>query len=79
MAQALHNLRGSRQTELDEKFPAHVVCDWLGNSERIAALRYLQATEEHFDRAVGRAAQQGAVRSRLLWKSPNQTISQNII
>lgn len=75
MAQAVHNLRSSRQTELDEKFPAHVVCDWLRNSERIAAMRYLRATEEHF----GRAAQQGAVRSRLLWKSPDQTISQNII
>lgn len=27
-----HNLRASRQTELAERFPAHVVCDWLGNS-----------------------------------------------
>ncbi|MGQ9607429.1 MAG: hypothetical protein ACUVTW_14615 [Thermogutta sp.] len=68
MAQAFHNLRSSRQTQLDAKFPAHVVCDWLGNSERIAALHYPQTTEEHFDRAVGRAAQQRAVRSRLLWK-----------
>ena len=31
-----HNLRSSRQTELEERFPTHVVCAWLGNSEEIA-------------------------------------------
>jgi integrase len=31
-----HNLRSSRQTELAELFPSHVVCAWLGNSEEIA-------------------------------------------
>jgi integrase len=31
-----HNLRASRQTELTETFPSHVVTAWLGNSERIA-------------------------------------------
>jgi len=47
-----HNLRASRQTELAERFPAHVVCDWLGNSEAIARKHYFQTTEEHFARAL---------------------------
>jgi hypothetical protein len=48
-----HNLRSSRQTELTERFPAHVVCAWLGNSEKIANAHYLQVTDERFARAVG--------------------------
>src|SRR5436190_4729540 len=27
-----HNMRASRQTELSQSFPIHVVCEWLGNS-----------------------------------------------
>ena len=48
-----HNLRSSRQTELAETFPAHVVCDWLGNSEAVAMKHYLQTTDDHFSRAAG--------------------------
>jgi integrase len=47
-----HNLRSSRQTELAERFPTHVVCDWLGNSEEIARKHYIQTTDDHFARAV---------------------------
>jgi len=46
-----HNLRSSRQTELAECFPSHVVCGWLGNSEDVARKHYFQTTDEHFDRA----------------------------
>ena len=46
------NLRASRETELVENFPVHVVTDWLGNSPDIAKRHYLQTTEEHFLRAV---------------------------
>ena len=46
-----HNLRSSRQTELTESFPAHVVSMWLGNSERIAAQHYLQVLDSHFEKA----------------------------
>lgn len=46
------NLRSTRQTELAEHFPSHVVCAWLGNSEKIAASHYLQVTAEHFERAA---------------------------
>ena len=47
-----HNLRASRQTELTETFPAHVVSAWLGNSERIAAEHYLQVLDSHFQKAA---------------------------
>ncbi len=47
------NLRSTRQTELTEHFPAHVVCAWLGNTEKIAQGHYLQVTPAHFDRAIG--------------------------
>ena len=30
------NLRSTRQTELEEIFPSHVVCAWIGNSEAVA-------------------------------------------
>jgi integrase len=46
------NLRSSRETELAESWPIHVVCDWLGNSEAVAKTHYLQVTPEHFERAV---------------------------
>ena len=49
-----HNLRASRQTELEEEFPTHVVCAWLGNSEAVARAHYLQVRDTHFDRANGR-------------------------
>jgi len=46
------NLRSTRETELAEAFPMHVVCRWIGNSEPVAAKHYLQMTDEHFERAV---------------------------
>lgn len=45
------NLRSSRQTELSDEFPEHVVCKWLGNSKAVARAHYEQVTESHFDRA----------------------------
>src|SRR5205814_6604379 len=47
-----HNLRSTRQTELTEKFPSHVVCAWLGNSRAVAQDHYLQVTDAHFAAAV---------------------------
>lgn len=47
-----HNLRASRQTELAEHFPAHVVCAWLGNSEDIAKRHYLQVRDADYERAI---------------------------
>jgi hypothetical protein len=36
------NLRSTRETELMESYPAHVVCRWIGNSEAVAREHYLQ-------------------------------------
>ncbi len=47
------NLRSTRETELAESYPLHVVCAWIGNSQPVAAKHYLQVTEAHFDRAAG--------------------------
>ncbi len=52
------NQRSSRETELVEQFPAHVVTAWLGNSEQVAMRHYLQVTDEHFARAMGGTAMQ---------------------
>ena len=46
------NLRSTRQTELKEFFPGHVVCAWLGNSERVADRHYLQVTAEHYEKGA---------------------------
>ncbi|WP_428938842.1 tyrosine-type recombinase/integrase [Fontivita pretiosa] len=68
-----HNLRSTRQTELAERFPAHVVCAWLGNSPDIAQDHYLQVTDAHFERAAGEVdsdiqkAAQNAAHRTLFW------------
>lgn len=46
------NLRSSRQTELCQDFPEHVVCCWLGNSKLVAREHYEQVRDEDFDRAA---------------------------
>ena len=46
-----HNLRSSRQTELTDIFPSHVVTAWLGNSEKVAEAHYLQVLDSHFEKA----------------------------
>ncbi len=45
------NLRASRETELANEFPLHVVTAWLGNTERVASKHYLQVTDAHFEQA----------------------------
>ena len=51
------NLRSSRETELAEKYPIHVACAWIGNTEAVAARHYLQVTEDHFKKATQKATQ----------------------
>ena len=55
-----HNLRSTRQTELEEQFPSHVVCRWIGNSQQVAQKHYLQVTDDHYQRAVTAGAKSGA-------------------
>jgi hypothetical protein len=58
------NLRSTRETELAESFPIHVVCEWIGNSQAVAAKHYLQVTDEHFGKAVQNPVQQTAELAR---------------
>lgn len=51
------NLRSTRETELAEEYPMHVVCAWIGNSQPIAAKHYLQVTDDHFAKAAQNPAQ----------------------
>lgn len=51
------NLRSTRETELADQFPLHVVVAWLGNSQLVAAKHYLQVTDEHYERAAKPSAE----------------------
>ncbi|MEZ6101706.1 MAG: tyrosine-type recombinase/integrase [Pirellulaceae bacterium] len=56
-----HNLRASRETELTNRFPIHVVTAWLGNSPRVAEQHYLTVMPEHIAMAqVGNCEEGGA-------------------
>ena len=54
------NCRSTRQTELGDDHPPHVVCAWIGNSEPVAMKHYLQVREEDFRRATEKAAHKAA-------------------
>lgn len=54
------NLRSTRETELMEQHPAHVVCAWIGNTVAVARRHYLQVTEEHFEKATQIPTQKGS-------------------
>src|SRR5262249_39004172 len=47
-----HNLRASRQTELEDRFPSHVVSAWVGTSETVMREHYLMTTADHFAEAL---------------------------
>ena len=48
------NLRATRETELAQQFPIHVVCEWIGNSRPVALRHYLRVTDGDFTLATSR-------------------------
>ncbi len=46
------NLRSSRETELVQTHPVHVVTAWLGNTPKVAMAHYLQVRDEDFETAT---------------------------
>jgi integrase len=74
-----HSLRSSRQTDLEDRFPSHVVCAWLGNSKAIAQKHYLQVTDAHFSAASNPAtdAAQKAAQSAHERRDPDSRQSQD--
>jgi integrase len=69
-----HNLRSSRQTELEESFPSHVVCRWIGDSPQMARKHYLQVTEEHFQKAIQNPKQNPKQQAHETARNAEQTI-----
>ena len=59
-----HNLRASAQTDLANRFPIHVVCEWLGNTKAVAQDHYLQVTDAHFNAAETGGAFSGALNAQ---------------
>lgn len=47
------NCRSTRQTELEHQYPSHVVCAWMGNTEKVSRKHYLQVTEDDFQKGAG--------------------------
>lgn len=47
------NMRASARTDLESKFPDHVVNYWLGHSSRVGRQHYTRIHDEHYDSAVG--------------------------
>jgi len=46
------NLRSSCRTKLQDRFPSHVVDNWLGQSTKVAEMHHLQVTVDHWHKAV---------------------------
>jgi len=73
------NLRATRETELRETFPGHVVCDWIGHNEDTATEHYLQVTDDHFRRATTASAANAlqhppaSGRTAAMMSAPNRT------
>lgn len=59
-----HSLRATRQSELAELYPAHVVSAWIGNSVKVAEKHYLMVSDEHFANATRNATQPASVTTR---------------
>ena len=45
----LQNLRASCETDWDERYPAHVIAEWLGHSPKVAAEHDLMSREHRFE------------------------------
>lgn len=51
------NLRASCETDFASKHPLHVACEWIGNTEMVAARHYLGITADDYAKATGKALQ----------------------
>ncbi len=58
-----HNLRSSRETELFRRHPIKAVCNWIGNSPKVAMKHYAQTTEADFAAAIAGSGESAAVPS----------------
>jgi integrase len=49
----LQNMRASREIELCQTFPEHVVAKWMGHTQSVAREFYLQTRDSDFEKAAG--------------------------
>lgn len=54
------NMRATRDAELRRDYPAHVVRQWIGHSERVAQDHYLLATDDSYIARAASAAPSGS-------------------
>jgi integrase len=59
-----HNLRASRETELLNDYPLHVVARWMGHGVTIATRHYAMTTDQHYEKAAQGGASSGALAAR---------------
>lgn len=71
------NLRSSRETELTQEHPLHVVTAWLGNTPKVALRHYLGVTEGDFAKAVQNPVHDTHDSARAL-QNPVQSVSATI-
>ena len=69
-----HNLRATRETELAEEFPIHVVAAWMENTPRVALKHYLQVTDADFEKAIQAPAER---EGSLALHNPVQQVAAN--
>ena len=73
-AKPFQNLHSTRETELAEQFPLHVVTVWMGNSQPVAARHYLLVTDDHFTKASSpKVAQKIGEPGKLEFSSESKT------
>ncbi len=55
---AFQNMRATRETELSQDYPMHVVSAWIGNSTPVAVKHYLTVTDGDYEKALQNPMQQ---------------------
>ena len=73
-----HNMRASRQTELCNEYPPHVVAEWMGNTPDVANKHYLSTTEQHFQRAAGVDSVGGGETVALINQNQQRRVAQRV-
>ena len=71
------NLRSTRETELAQSYPIHVVCEWIGHKAAVAAKYYLQVTDADFQRAALCSAENSALAAQNAAQPPAANSSQD--
>lgn len=72
------SMRSTRQSELEkQRFQIKAVCNWLGNSPKVAEKHYLMAMQEEFDRAVSGPSIIGSVSAPQIVPQTVQDMSGN--